>query len=906
MEEVNAMSEPETLQAADEEKLKTLLKKDEKAGRKVTGFWYLLASGMGVFMVLFYMWCAATPVDTQYFLGFYVLLTYVLVFIYYGGTGKSTTEPGFYIDSCISFVALFLSCYFALHFLIGAKGAEEPFAGFNIFYGIVALVVSISFFLPIRYWGKAGPNTPIAMDVALALVAAIAIGYFIIEYENINYRMGSETPLDTAVSVVGIVISLEVARRVLGWSMTIVGLAFLSYAFWGDLLHHVPILDAFAHTGFKIDRALNHIYMKQEGVFGIMATVLVTYVILFIFFGAFLKSSGASRFFLDLPMALAGRTIGGPAKVAVMASGFFGSVSGSAIANTVSTGAFTIPLMKRAGFRPHVAGAIEPSASIGGMFMPPIMGAGGFIMAEMTEIPYVDIMVMAVFPAVIYFLSVFVMIHYEAKRYGLVGIVDEKAPTALQILKKEWFMSAPLLVIVILMLLAYSPGMAAYWAIMTCLVVAWMDADFLKGIKEGLRFIIPVLLVGLLGAFFPISPLVLAIIGLAALIVIGALTKGANVTDGKFDAKDFCITFIPGFFFVVCAIDYNPEFLDVSPVVGFLQSLTGTPAVGAFMAFVSYTLVGWIIRGTKLRYKEIMDPLLDGARNTLIIGATVGVIGIIVGTIQLTGIGLKFSQIIIDLSFGYLPLAIILIGLASLVLGMGVPVTAAYLITAVLAVGAVSNMVSQSLWGMSFAELQMPLENLMPDQPEYAVTTAKVSWALLASHMLVYWFSQDSNITPPVCVAAYAGAAIAGSDPWKTGWTSFKFAKMLYIGPFLFAFTPGFLLGGPGHFVPWWEVCLDWFTIILGTFAFGSLTMGYFLCGTTIIEWVIFALATLLLFFPKIVPWIIGIPVPILIVDMVGIGLWAVVYFSQKIRIRKDPTLALPIDQRRKLAAQAA
>ena len=220
----------------------------------------------------------------------------------------------------------------------------------------------------------------------------------------------------------------------------------------------------FAHDGFPYTQAINHIYLKQEGVFGIMANVLVTYVILFIFFGSFLKASGCSSFFLDLPMALTGRTVGGPAKVAVIASGFFGSVSGSAIANTVSTGAFTIPLMKKAGFRPHVAGAIEPSASIGGMFMPPIMGAGGFLMAEYTEIPYVTIMKMAIFPAVIYFLSVYVMIHYEAKRYGLRVEPDPDAPTAWQILKTQWPRAIPLVVIIVLMLMAYSPGYAAFWA----------------------------------------------------------------------------------------------------------------------------------------------------------------------------------------------------------------------------------------------------------------------------------------------------------------------------------------------------------------------------------------------------------------------------------------------------------
>jgi TRAP transporter 4TM/12TM fusion protein len=714
------MTEPDLNQAADKEKLEEIVQKDAKTGRTVTGIWHYLTVGLGIFMVAFYMYCAARPVDTQYFLGFYVFITYVLVFLKY------------------------------------------------------------------PLWHKSPVSRPSWLDVVLALVAAFVVGYYIVEYEAINYRMGAETRLDTFVSTVGILISLEVARRVLGWSMTVVGIVFLLYAFFGDLLHHIPILDAFAHTGFAMDRALNHIYMKQEGVFGIMATVLVTYVILFIFFGSFLKASGANRFFLDLPMALAGRSVGGPAKVAVMASGFFGSVSGSAIANTVSTGAFTIPLMKKAGFRPHVAGAIEPSASIGGMFMPPIMGAGGFIMAEMTEIPYVDIMLIAIFPAVIYFLSVFVMIHFEAKRYGLVGIQDENAPTAWGILKKQWFMSLPLVIIVVMMILGFSPGYAAFWAIISCIGVSWLTADRRMGVKE------------------------------------------------------------------------------------------------------------------------ILEAMIEGANNTLIIGATVGVIGIIVGTIQLTGIGLKFSQIIIELSFGYLPLAILLIGLASLVLGMGVPVTAAYLITAVLAVGAVTNMISQSFWGMSFQELQLPLGELLADDPQRIEIMAKVSWALLASHMIVYWFSQDSNITPPVCVAAYAGAAIAGSDPWKTGWTSFKFAKMLYIGPFLFAFSPGFLLGGPGHFVPWYQVISTMFTVFLGTIAFGSLTMGYFLCPTKIYEWIVSALATLLLFFPELAKWATGIEFPTLLVDAVGIGLWVVVYFSQKFRIRKDPSLTMSITERKKLKEAAA
>jgi len=780
------MTEPEIPStAADQEKLKEIVSKDSKAGRSMTGFWYWLCSSMGVAMVIFYMYCAARPVDTQYFLGIYVLVTFVLILISYAFTSKTPKTFGFYIDSAIPFLTLGLMVYFSLHFLLGSEGAREPFVGLNWFYAFVSLVVAVIFFIPIRLWGKNKGHAPIAMDIFLALAAVFVVGYYIVEYAAINYRMGSETSLDTAVSFLGILISLEVARRVLGWSMTLVGVVFLFYAFYGDLLHNVPFLNAFAHTGFKVPRTLNHIYFKQEGVFGIMATVLVTYVILFIFFGSFLKYSGASRFFLDLPMALAGRTVGGPAKVAVIASGFFGSVSGSAIANTVSTGAFTIPLMKKAGFKPHVAGAIEPSASIGGMFMPPIMGAGGFIMAEMTEIPYVKIMIMAVFPAVIYFLSVFVMIHYESKRYGLVGIREENAPTAWQILKQQWFMSVPLVVIVVLMLLGFSPGYAGFWSILSCIAVSWLTKDHRMGPKE------------------------------------------------------------------------------------------------------------------------IFAAMNEGARATLIIGATVGVIGIIVGTIQLTGIGLRFSQIIIELSAGNLIIAILLVGIASLVLGMGVPVTAAYLITAVLAVGALSDMIARSQWGVGFMELQLPLGDLLPGDPQRNMIMGQVAWILLASHMIVYWFSQDSNITPPVCVAAYAGAAIAGSDPWKTGWTAFKFAKMLYVGPFLFAFSPGFLLGGPDHIMPWYQVISTMITIILGTIAFGSLTMGYFLCPTSILEWMICAVATLILFFPHMIMAITGIDAPTFVVDAAGIGLWVLVFFMQKFRIRNNPTLTLPIHERKRLKGVA-
>ncbi|SFM81391.1 TRAP transporter permease [Thermodesulforhabdus norvegica] len=616
-------------------------------------------------------------------------------------TGRKLTGVWHYI---IAVMSVFMVCFYFY-----SAGIKPVAVQYN--RGLYVLLTYVMVFLVYPFSKRSPTGRPSVFDIILALLSIFATGYWIKEFEALNYRIGSETKLDIYISILGLLLSLEVSRRVLGWAMTIMGFLAAAYCYFGPWMP-----GPFAHRQFSIERTAVHLFLTQDGVFGVMANVLVTYVILFIFFGAFLKKSGAGQFFLDFPMSIAGKTTGGPAKVACMASTFFGSISGSAIANTVSTGTFTIPLMKKAGFRPHVAGAIEPSASIVGMFMPPIMGAGGFLMAELTRTPYVEIMKMAVGPALLYFLSVFVMVHFEAKKHGIVGL-KEDLPNWKEILRKEWYMSLPLIVIVVLMLLGFSPGLSAFWASITCIVISWFRPD------------------------------------------------------------------------------------------------------------------------TRMGIREIYEAMLEGARNTLVIGATVGVIGMIVGSIALTGVGLKFSDIIISLSQGNLTVAILLIGLASLVLGMGVPVTAAYLITAVLAVPALDKM------------------GVNP----------------IAAHMIVYWFSQDSNITPPVCVAAYAGAAIAGSDPWKTGWTCFKFAKFLYIGPFLFAYVPGILLQGSWH-----EIVMAYLSATIGTIAFGALTMGYLIRKTTIIEWIFFAVGTFLCYHPH------------LITDLTGIGLIGLVYLSQKYRERKE------------------
>lgn len=712
------MKDLQSLDAEKQEKVKALLEKEAKSLHSPEGFWKIVTSLLAAFLVLFYFYAAGiSTVGTQYHLGIYVFITYVLVFLRYPA-GTTRVRIGLNIImgafiACAVAIWLFYDHVEAFH--AHMISIDDMWSDDGLFPALTrnpalwwitlaAVALGMGIWLidrvMLRLWGR----NPTLSDVLYALTSASVVFYWMTQFEALNYRAGAETELDSLISIVGIIVSMEVCRRVLGWSMTMIGAGMLAFAYFGPYLPEI-----LAHRGFGVQRLANALFLTTNGVFGVMAGVLATYVILFIFFGAFLHKSGAGRFFIDLPLAAAGHTTGGPAKVAVMASALFGSVSGSAIANTVSTGAFTIPLMKRAGFKPHVAGAIEPAASIGGMFLPPIMGAGGFLMAELTGMPYTYIMGISVGPALLYFFSVFCMIHFEAKKHGLKGINDPDFPHWKVVLKKGWYYSLPLIIITVMMIMGRSPGYAAFWATISCIVISWINKE------------------------------------------------------------------------------------------------------------------------TRMGIPEIWDAIQTGARNTLIVGATVGVIGIIVGTISLSGMGLKFSDLIITLAGGSLLAAVFLIALASLVLGMGVPVTAAYLIVAVLAV------------------------------PPLGV----LGVSAIGAHMIVYWFSQDSNITPPVCVAAYAGAAIAGSDPWKTGWTAFKFAKLLYVMPLLFAFTPAILFDGTPL-----QIFMSFLSAIMGTLAFSALTMGYLIRRTTIVEWVIFAVATILLYWPTLVSDIAGLVLVFVVITM--------------------------------------
>ncbi len=561
------------------------------------------------------------------------------------------------------------------------------------------------------------------LDYLLMGASIVTIGYWIMNFEAINYRTGIETELDQWMAMVGVLIGVELARRVVGNVFVIIGVAMLGFGMYGE---QMPEL--IAHAGATFPELCTSIFYRSDGVFGIMANVLATYIILFVLFGAFLEKCGAQKFFIDFPLAAVGHKIGGPAKVSVIASGLFGSISGSAIANTVSTGAFTIPMMKKAGFKPHVAGGIEPAASIGGMFMPPIMGAGGFIMAEMTGLPYSHIMLVAIFPAVMYFFSVFVMVHYEAKKTGVVG--ERYKYSAMQIFKKEWLYTLPLISITIFMLAGYSPGYSAIVGLATCIGLSFKDGD------DG------------------IDPTILCV--MTFMVICPWLIKLVGAVGGKE------------------AVTAVKPFLS-----GRVLLLYGLIAAAALFAYRRQT-----VDGMKSELGQFVVAARMGTINSLKIGATVGVIGVIIGVLTYSGLVLTFADIVIELANGNLVYTILLIALASLILGMGVPVTAAYLITAVVAVPALTHLGVNEV----------------------------------AAHMIVYWLSQDSNITPPVCIAAFAGATIAKANMWKTAFTSFKFAKFLYLAPFLFAYVPAFSLDAePTNIAMWFSIivicvfCYSWF-----------------------------------------------------------------------------------------------
>ncbi|MDX2452172.1 TRAP transporter permease [Desulfosarcina sp.] len=556
-------------------------------------------------------------------------------------------------------------------------------------------------------------NGWVMIDWLLVAASIYCTAYICINLTEIFERQGDWLPADLMVGIVGTLLVLEACRRVIGGIMTGICVTAMLYAYFGPWMPELII-----HKGYSIERITTTLWLTTEGIFGLPIGVAATFVFVFVLFGAFLESTGGGNFFIELAYALTGRFSGGPAKTSVVASGFMGSVSGSAVGNVVATGSFTIPMMKKVGYRPHVAGAIEAAASTGGQLMPPIMGAGAFLMAEFTNTSYLTIIKVALVPAIMYYVTVLFFVHYEAKKYGLVGQPKESLPRVGKVVKEGLHFIIPVLILVYVLVNNYSPMMAGFVAVVS--------------------------------------------------------TAAASLTA---NAVRWAVA---------------PQMIDMGKK---------RPTAVAFCLD---------------ELKSIVKALEKGAKNAIMVSVACAAAGIIVGMVTLTGMGLKFSSLVLDLSYGIKALAILLIGAASLVLGMGLPVTASYIVLATLA-------------GPALLDMGVPI---------------------MVSHMIVFWYSQDANVTPPVSLASFAGAGIAGANPMRTAFTSWKLAKGLYIIPIIMAYRP--LLGmGTDYELLHWQVGLTMATTMIGLISFASAIERYFIRRATWPETLLFWIAAAGLFWPQ-------------------------------------------------------
>ncbi len=472
-------------------------------------------------------------------------------------------------------------------------------------------------------------------DWVLACAAGIGAAYIVFFFGDIANRGARPLSYEIYLGIATIILVLEAGRRIVGKVLPFLALLFLAYCYYG---RYFPGL--FMHRGYSISRIVQHMYLTSEGIFGVALGVSSTFVFMFILFGSFLSRSGGARFFNDLALAVAGSTPGGPAKVAIVASGLLGTINGSSVANVATTGAFTIPLMKRVGYKPEYAGAVEACASTGGQLMPPIMGAGAFIMSEFLGISYLTIAAAAIIPAALYYAALFVNVHIRAKKRNLEGLDASELPRAKDVFTQDGHLLVPLIVIIFMLLRRYTPLSAAFWGIITVVLISMIRSH------------------------------------------------------------------------------------------------------------------------TRMGFQEILKALEEGARGALGVALACALVGLVVGTSSLTALGLTISNNIVELAGGKLLPTLIMSMVACLVLGMGLPTTANYIVT--------STIIAPALVKMG----------VLP----------------LAAHMFVFYFGIMADLTPPVCLAAFTGAGIAGGSPAKTGITATSIALVAYLLPYTFIYTPAILL----------------------------------------------------------------------------------------------------------------
>lgn len=595
------------------------------------------------------------------------------------------------------------------------------FAGWGYFSpeSYITLYLALTFILVFLLY-PASRKSPVWRPSWLDLVGIAATVFFTAHYtltysERFLKRWGEINDVDVVAGVIGILVSMEVCRRVIGWHLPVISTVLLAYGLFG---HDLPW--GIGHTALTVRDLLSWTY-SSESLFGSLPQVFANYIFLFVVFGAMLEAAGGRKLFISLPLALLGRTAGGPGKVAVVASALFGTISGSATANVVSTGNLTIPMMKRAGFPAHFAGAIEATASSVGIVMPPLMGAAIFIMSDIIGVPYWDIAKVAIVPALLFSLSVFMIVDGYARKHKIVGLPPAELGEPRKIAREYWPFALPIVVVTAIMASGRSADAAVFW-------------------------------------------------GIPSIVAASLIARGERPTPSQ-----------------------------------------------------------WIA------------IVVTGVRNTLAVGAIVGCLGIILGVVTKTGLAVSLSYLVVDWSFGSLFAAIALTAVATLALGLGVSsVTADYFLLSILVAPALVNLGATAI----------------------------------AAHLLIIWYTQTSNLTPPVCVSTFAAAAIAKSDPWKTGWTAFRIGLFIYVIPVMFVY--GDLLSVSQPLAMLQSTAL----LALSALTFSGAIVGYLFGAVGAVGRIGLAVTTVLLIYPN---WIL---------DALGVAFLCGFLIFQLIRRRSQSRLA--------------
>lgn len=560
----------------------------------------------------------------------------------------------------------------------------------NIFLAFVTSLIFLAY-KPAKTWS----NEIALYDIALALLATVPYIYFIWDFSNILLRTASPNNTDILMMTIALVTILEACRRTIGLALPVISVLFILYTFYGNHLSGIWV-----HRGFSVSRFTSIMYMTDNGIFGPITRVAATLVFMFILFGAFLEKSKAGEIMTQMALALVGRYSGGPAKVAVVGSGLVSLVSPSAASNVATTGHITIPLMKKMGYKPHFAAAVEAAASSGGTFTPPIMGAAAFIIAEVLQIPYARVVRAAILPAFLYYVAVFLAVHFEAKRLNLGGSPQSQLPVLKEVLGRGFHVLLPLMLLMALIFMNY-------------------------------------------------------------------------------------------------------------PVVH-----------AAFISTVALAVMACMRAYTRMKIRDFFDALSNGALKSLDASAACACAGIVIGTINLTGLGVRFSQLTLQLAGNSLFWALLATMIMVIVLGMGLPATAAYVIGAAVA-------------GPTLIGLGIPP---------------------LVAHLFIFYFSVLSSITPPVPLAAYIAAGIADTSPLKTSFTACYIGLPVFILPFMFVESPALLLDGPAL-----DVLRVVITSIIGVLGITLGTIGFYKVKIPIWQRIIAFCSGLLLINPELTTAVAGI-----------------------------------------------